>query len=172
MSRPDFRPDGFGRRGGTATKVLGRALRKLKIIDRARWRTTPGAIGSRISPAARGSRRPFTTRLPGALRRRGGRLRFGLSAAHPRRGDRETTGAAVTECDRRAAGPRSACLSGGFSNRLTPPHNNPASRLRSSPCLAASDTMASQALCACDRNMSAFRWCWEASPEARPSGSG
>jgi integrase len=31
---PDLRPDCFGRRGGTATKVLGRALRKLGIKDR------------------------------------------------------------------------------------------------------------------------------------------
>jgi integrase len=31
---PDLKPDRFGRRGGTATKVLGRALRSLGIIDR------------------------------------------------------------------------------------------------------------------------------------------
>jgi integrase len=30
---PDLKPDCFGRRGGTATKVLGRALRKLGITD-------------------------------------------------------------------------------------------------------------------------------------------
>lgn len=30
---PDLKPDCFGRRGGTATKILGRALRKLGITD-------------------------------------------------------------------------------------------------------------------------------------------
>ncbi len=59
---PDMAPNKFGRRGGNATKIIGRWVRKKASLILAKRRTTHGVTGSRTSVATLALRRRNTMR--------------------------------------------------------------------------------------------------------------